>query len=118
MPEGHGVRSRNDAVFACCVGAAMLLLFLVAVLVPKNVLTQYRFLQDYVAATGAFIPGVERLAAVSSFPEVTRLVVSLLWTFVPIFIAVYCFNVRVPDSFLARLLGGGLRIGPAYFEGL
>jgi hypothetical protein len=82
---------------------AMLLLFLLAVIVPKNVLTQHRFLQDYVAATGGVIPGIARLAAVSSFPEVTKLVVSLMWTFVPIFTAIYLWKVQVPESFLARL---------------
>lgn len=76
----------------------MLLLVLVAVIVPPDVITRNRFLHDYVAVSSAVIPGIERLAAVSSFPEVTRLVVSLMWTFVPIFTAVYLLKLRIPES--------------------
>lgn len=94
--------SRNDAIIACSIAVAMLLLVLVAVIVPQDVITQYRFLQDYIAVSGAVIPGIERLAAVSSFPEVTRLVVSLMWTLVPIFTVVYFLKVQVPDVFFVR----------------
>jgi hypothetical protein len=50
----------------------------------------------------AAVPGIERLAAVSSFPEVTRLVVSLMWTLVPIFAVVFTLKIQMPESFLAR----------------
>lgn len=80
----------------------MVLLGLVAATAPQDVTTQYRFLQDYVAVSGSVVPAVERLAAVSSFPGVTRLVISLMWTFVPIFLAVYLLKMRVPESFFVQ----------------
>jgi hypothetical protein len=94
--------TRNNAVFGCSIAAAMVLLTLVAVIVPRDVIAQYRFLEDYIAGSGAVIPGIERLAAVSSFPEVTRLVVSLMWTLVPILTALYLLKVEVPESFYAQ----------------
>jgi hypothetical protein len=92
------VRIRNDTIFASAVGVAMLLLVSVAVIVPQDVITRNPFLQGYVAVSSSVIPGIERLAAVSSFPEVTRLVVSLMWTFVPIFTAVYFLRLRMPEG--------------------
>jgi hypothetical protein len=94
--------NRNNAVFAWCFSVAMLLLVLVAVIIPRDVITKYPVLQEYIALIGAAIPGIERLAAVSSFPEVTRLVVSLMWTLVPVFTAVYFLKVQVPESFFTR----------------
>jgi hypothetical protein len=95
-------RIRNDAVLASAFGVSMLLLVLVAVIVPQDVITRNRFLHDYVAVSGTVVPGIERLAAVSSFPEVTRLVVSLMWTLVPVFTALYFVKVQVPEIFFAR----------------
>jgi hypothetical protein len=102
MSETDLRRIRSDAIFASAFGVALLLLVLVAVIVPQDVITRNRFLQDYVAVSGAVVPGIERLAAVSSFPEVTRLVVSLMWTLVPVFAAVYFPKVQVPEIFFAR----------------
>lgn len=95
-------RVRNDVIFACCIAIAMLGLVLVSVTVPQDVITRYRFLQDYIDLSRAVIPGIGRLAAVSSFPEVTKLVVSLTWTLVPIFTAVYLLKVRIPESAFAN----------------
>jgi hypothetical protein len=91
-------RIRNDVIFASAVGVGVLLLVLVSAIVPQDVITRNRFLHDYVAVSSSVIPGIERLAAVSSFPEVTRLVVSLMWTFVPIFTAVYLVKLRIPEG--------------------
>lgn len=91
-------RIRSDLVFASAVGVSMLLLVFVAVIVPQDVMTRNRFLHDYVALSSSAIPGIERLAVVSSFPEVTRLVVSLMWTFVPVLTAVYLLKLRIPES--------------------
>jgi hypothetical protein len=93
------VAGRNGAILTWCIGAAMLLLGLVAALVPHDVVTQYRFLHGYIAVSGTIIPGIERLAAVSSFPEVTRLVVSMMWTLVAIFTAVYFLKMQVPAEY-------------------
>jgi hypothetical protein len=91
-------RIRNDLIFASAVGVCMVLLVLVAVIAPQDVITRNRFLHNYVALSSSVIPGIQRLAAVSSFPQVTRLVVSLMWTFVPIFTAVYLLTLRMPES--------------------
>jgi hypothetical protein len=96
------MRAKNDAVFACCIAVGMLLLVVVAVSVTRDVLTQYRFLHDYVGLCRTLIPGIERLAAVSSFPEVTRFVVSAMWTLVPVFFAVCVWKVRVPETFAEK----------------
>jgi len=93
---------RNNAIFASAFGVAMLLLVFVALVVPQDVVTRNRFLHDYVALSSTVIPGIQRLAAVSSFPEVTRLVFSLMWTLVPVFTAAYFFKVQVPEIFFTR----------------
>jgi len=91
-------RIRSDLIFATAFGVSMLVLVSVALSAPQDVITRSRFLHEYVAVSGSVIPGIERLAAVSSFPEVTRLVVSLMWTFVPVFTAVYFVKVRIPEN--------------------
>src|SRR5688572_23142140 len=83
---------KNSAILAWCAAAAVLLLVLIAVSVPRDVITQYRVLQYYSDASRVLIPGIDRLAAVSSFPEVTRLVISAMWTLVPIFVVVFCWK--------------------------
>jgi hypothetical protein len=93
-------KAGDDAILAWSIAAAMLLLVPVAVFVPQNVIAQSRVLQDYIGMSRTLIPGIESLAAVSSFPEVTRLVVSGMWTLVPVFLAVYLFRMRTPESFL------------------
>jgi hypothetical protein len=102
MSETTLRRIRNDAIFASAFGVSMLLLVLVAVIVRLDVITRNPFLHDYVALIGTVIPAIERLAAVSSFPQVTRLVVSLMWTLVPVFTALYLMKVQVPQTFVAR----------------
>jgi hypothetical protein len=102
MSESARYRIRRDAIFGSSIGLSMLLLALVAVIVPQDVITRNRFLHDYVAVSGIVIPSVEKLAAVSSFPEVTRLVVSLMWTLVPVFTALYLVKVQVPEIFSVR----------------
>jgi uncharacterized membrane protein YfcA len=95
--------NRNDGIFACSFAVAMLLLVLIAIFVPRQVITQYPILQDYIAVSRSLIPGIERLAAVSSFPEVTRLVVSAMWTLVPIFVAVYLLKVQATKRFVEHV---------------
>jgi hypothetical protein len=102
MRAAASADDRNGVVLGSCVGLAMLLLVLVSVLVPEDVIAQYRFLQDCIAVTSMVIPGVERLAAVSSFPEVTRLVVSLMWMLVPVFTAFYVLKMEVPERYFER----------------
>ena len=57
---------------------------LLAVLAADNVFTNYPALKTYAEWCGGIIPSIDKFAAVSSFPEVTRLVLSFVWSLVPL----------------------------------
>src|SRR5690606_3397076 len=67
------------STFACSVGLQLA----VALLVQEDVISGHPWVQAYVAFCREWIPAIDRLAQVSSLPELTRLVVSLMWTLVP-----------------------------------
>jgi len=57
---------------------------LIAVFAPHDALAKYAAIHNYVSICEALVPGIKRLARVSSFPEVTELVLSITWTLVPV----------------------------------
>jgi hypothetical protein len=70
---------------------------LVSLEAPRNVLEQWPFLARYVSFIAQFIPSIEKIAAISIFPEVSRLIVAMAWSVVP-FQILYFFlskNVRL-----------------------
>lgn len=73
------------STFACSMGLQLA----VALLVQEDVIAGHPWVQAYVAYCREWIPAVDRLAGVSSFPELTRLVISLMWTLVPMLAFVY-----------------------------
>jgi hypothetical protein len=56
----------------------------VALLAPDNVLSQHPSLDHLTMILRNLLPSIDRLAVVSSFPEVTRLVLAVEWTILPI----------------------------------
>lgn len=61
---------------------------LISLLASTDVLTMQPGLQKFTSLCREMIPAIDRLAAVSSFPEVTQLVLSVLWALVPVQIAI------------------------------
>jgi len=55
-----------------------------ALLTPDNVLSQHPSIDQYTQIFRHVLPSIDRLAAVSSFPDVTRLVLTVEWTMLPI----------------------------------
>jgi hypothetical protein len=88
----------NTPLVLWATGTPVLVLALVALLAPEDVISRYPLLQTYTAACRAVIPGIDRLARVSSFPEVTRLVVSMMWTAVLILAVMYVLKLKVPGD--------------------
>lgn len=64
----------------------------IALLVPDNVLSQSPTLEQLTALISQFVPAIDRLAAVSGFPEVTRLVLSIEWTLLPLQTFLFVIN--------------------------
>lgn len=56
----------------------------VALLAPVSVLTDSPMLSSFTDFVASIIPGINRLANVSSFPEVTRFTNAVLWASVPV----------------------------------
>ena len=71
-------------------------------LAPENVLSRYGFLREFVSLCSSAIPGIARLATVSSFPEVTKLVLSVSWTLVIVQTIQYLSMGRTPRRFWLR----------------
>ena len=63
-----------------------------ALLVPSDVVTRYPLVQTYTSVCRALIPSIDRLTAVSSFPEVTQLVLSITWSLVPLQTVLFLLN--------------------------
>lgn len=55
-----------------------------ALVAPHDVLSRVGFLSAYVNLLSGVVPSINALAPVSSFPEVTRLVLAVTWTCAPI----------------------------------
>jgi hypothetical protein len=64
----------------------------IALFAPNDVLTKHSYMQAYVSIFAQFVPSIDKLAAVSSFPEVTQLVLSVMWSLIPIQIAIFFRN--------------------------
>ena len=61
----------------------------IALFSSHDVLNQHPLLNQYTSIVGRIIPSISRLAAVSSFPEITRLVLSAEWTLLPVQIVLF-----------------------------
>ena len=94
-------RSNSLLVFTST-AVSMILLAALALLVPQDVISRHGLLQSYTAVCRGVIPGIERLAAVSSFPQVTILVVSVMWTLVPVSTGVYLFRMHGAGQFVEQ----------------
>src|SRR5256885_10331032 len=89
----------NSPLALACTAISLALLSALALLLPDDAISRYALLRDYTTLCRTFIPGIDRLARVSSFPEVTTVVVSVMWTLVPCLKAIY---------FLSKLIHIGL----------
>lgn len=64
----------------------------IALLVPENVLSQSPGLEQLTGLFRQFVPAIDRLAAVSKFPEVTRLVLTIEWALFPLQTILFVIN--------------------------
>lgn len=64
--------------------SSILLGLTVAIMSPDTVLTDSPILRAFTDFVASFIPGIDRLAKVSQFPEVTRFTSAVLWATVPL----------------------------------
>jgi len=64
----------------------------IALLAPSDVVTRYPLIQAYTSVCRALIPAIDKLTAVSSFPEVTQLVLSITWSLVPLQTVLFLVN--------------------------
>ncbi len=84
-----------EAIFA----SSVLLGVVLALFSSPTVLTDSPMLSGFTDFVASIIPGIDRLAKVSSFPEVTRFTSAVLWASVPVQ-ALLCFY---PGVFVTRL---------------
>lgn len=70
---------------------------MVGLLAPENVLSSFQAANKFAGIFRYALPAIDRLAAISSYPDVTRLVLSVEWTLVPLQVAL--FYVRFSPSF-------------------
>lgn len=78
---------------------------LVALLAPENVLSSFPKVDKFTTIFRDFLPAIDRLAAVSTYPELTRLVLSVEWTLVPAQVGLFyiCLSRSFDaDAFRAR----------------
>ncbi len=71
-------------------GMSLVPALLVAWFSPTNVLSRSHVLTSYVEIVTQLVPTIANRAALSSFPEITKLVLSVLWTIVPFQIVYTC----------------------------
>lgn len=83
-----------EAIFV----SSILLGVLVALFASPTVLTDSPALSTFTDFMASLVPGIDRLAKVSSFPEVTRFTSAVLWASVPVQ-ALLCFY---PGVFVTR----------------
>jgi len=93
----------NSPLALACTAISLALLSALALLLPDDAISRYALLRDYTTLCRTFIPGIDRLARVSSFPEVTTVVVSVMWTLVPFLTAIYFLRTRIPIEFWQRV---------------
>lgn len=116
-PPQHRRRSFRPFWLYLCTLAPCILVSLTA---PTNVLEQWPLAARYVSFIAQFIPSIERVAAISTFPEVSRLIVAIAWSVVP-FQILYFFlskNVRLDvDRIRMRpwLFGLAITVGTTAF---
>src|SRR5437879_3280883 len=91
----------NSPLALACTAISLALLSALALLLPDDAISRYALLRDYATLCRTFIPGIDRLARVSSFPEVTTVVVSVMWTLVPFFNCCLFFTNAHPYRVLA-----------------
>lgn len=81
--------------------SSILLGLMVAVISPNTVLTDSPVLHAFTDFMALLIPGIDRLAKVSQFPEVTRFTSAVLWATVPLqalvsaYPGVYVFRMEI-----------------------
>jgi hypothetical protein len=56
----------------------------IATFSPTNILSQFSVLASFTDFVAFLVPGIDRLAKVSNFPEVTRFTSAVLWASVPL----------------------------------
>lgn len=74
----------KDRVFGWIYLLVLAPVLLVALFAPPNVLSGFPAVDQYTLLMRDMFPMIDRLASVSQFPEVTRLVLSIEWTLVPV----------------------------------
>jgi hypothetical protein len=65
------------------ISGSYLSLVLIALLTPKDVLTNSAFLASFAQAVASLVPSINEWAAVSNYPEVTRLFFAVSWVVAP-----------------------------------
>lgn len=80
--ENPGLASDRAALWIYLMSFVPVLLL--ALLAPDSVLSAFPALNEYTQILRDIFPAIDRLASVSAFPEVTRLVLSLEWTLLPL----------------------------------
>lgn len=87
---------------------SIILSTLIALFAPVDILARHSISAQAANALGAVVPGIARLAAVSSFPEVTQFVMTVAWgVIVPLQIGLYFLsplNVNIKAFFEHPLL--------------
>ncbi len=68
---------------ALVVGVVLFGLFLVISL-PDNILTHSTLFQRYTDVMASLVPTIDQITNISTFPQVTRLFLSVMWTLVPV----------------------------------
>jgi hypothetical protein len=77
-------QKRIPFAFEAILAGNILLGLMVAVMSPNTVLTDSQILSAFTDFIASFILGIDRLAKVSQFPEVTRFTSAVLWATVPV----------------------------------
>jgi hypothetical protein len=71
--------------------------FLLAILLPENILLKSSFLLDLVDLVKQFVPSVNSLASISDFPQVTLVFFSLMWVASPFVLLQITFLNKLKD---------------------
>jgi hypothetical protein len=91
-----GRRSSSDVLILF---VSLVPVLIVAFIAPTNVLSSFATLEKFTHIFRDVLPAIDRLATVSSFPEVTKLVLSIEWILVPV--QVVLFYLRINPHFNA-----------------
>jgi hypothetical protein len=99
MPEKR--RASEAWIFLLLLVPALI----VALFTPASVLSSFPILEKFTSIFRDISPAIDRLAGVSSFPQVTKLVLSVEWTLVPAQVALFYLRLNPSfdlDNFRAR----------------